>query len=136
MSRKHLALLVVALVLLAGLSACGGSGSSDEAVAPAPPSSEPTATGPAASAQTLEVKVVNGQPVGGTKTLEVKQGDNVMITVEVDAPQELHLHGYDIEKEAQPGTPTVFEFTANLEGIFDLESHLADAKLVKLVVNP
>ncbi len=147
MSRKQLAFAAVAAVAALVLSACG---SSDEAAPPA--EAPPATTAPASTTapeatteQTTEqapgpeavvIRIENGQPVGGTKTVTVKHGDEVLLRVEVDAPQELHLHGYDIEQEAAPGEPAVFQFSADLEGIFDLESHLDDAKVVKLVVNP
>lgn len=151
MSRKMLAFVAVVAAAFAGvlaLTACGSSGSSTaEPAAPAPPppsvetettavTTEEATTEQAPAPGAVEVRVENGEPVGGVQTIEVRHGDEVRITVDVDAPQELHLHGYEIEKEAEPGTPVVFEFTADLEGIFDLESHLGDAKLVKLIVNP
>lgn len=77
-----------------------------------------------------------GQPVGGPKELTVSKGDRVTIEVSVDAPDTIHVHGYDIEAEAAPGAPAVIELTADLEGVFDVESHTTEALLVKLVVEP
>jgi len=68
--------------------------------------------------------------------VKVKRGDNVRIVVRADAEQELHLHGYEIEKTVRPGKPAVFAFAAELEGIFELESHLQDAVVAKVVVEP
>jgi hypothetical protein len=89
-----------------------------------------------AEAEPVVIQVEGGEPVGGEETITVKQGDTVRIRVEVDEPQEIHLHGYELEQEATPEEPAVFEFTAEIEGIFDLETHLTDAKLAKLVVEP
>jgi hypothetical protein len=50
----------------------------------------------------------------------------VVIVVRSDVADEIHLHGYDIEKEAGPGRPARFRFKANLEGQFELESHVAE----------
>jgi hypothetical protein len=65
----------------------------------------------------------------------------VRIVVSSDAPDEIHLHGYDIEKEVEPGKPAVFAFTAAIEGIFEMESHVAedagrDPQVAKLTVEP
>ena len=54
------------------------------------------------------------------------KGDTVRIVITTDAPDELHLHGYDIEREAAPGQPARFRFKANAEGEFVLESHTAE----------
>jgi hypothetical protein len=159
MRRKQLVLATTAVAGILAMGACGGSNDASppaEPAAPAPATTTTQATTPettesmtteqttrdetstdeAPRPEAVVVTVKDGQPVGGTKTVKVKQGDEVVIRIEVDAPQELHLHGYDIEQEAAPGTPAVFRFTADLEGIFELESHLDDAKVVKLVVNP
>ena len=48
------------------------------------------------------------------------------IVVSSDAADEIHLHGYDIEKNAAPGTPARFNFKANIEGVFEIESHAAE----------
>ena len=46
-------------------------------------------------------------------------------------PSEVHLHGYDIEKEVQPGKTTTIRFKADIEGVFALEDHDSDARLAK-----
>jgi len=65
----------------------------------------------------------------------------VRIVIAADAADELHLHGYDITREAMPGRPARFRFKANLEGVFEIESHIAedagkDPLVVRLVVEP
>ena len=58
--------------------------------------------------------------------IKVKKGDNVTIVVSADAHDVIHLHGYDIEKDVEPGKPATFKFTADIEGIFEIESHVAE----------
>jgi hypothetical protein len=64
--------------------------------------------------------------VGGPVEIRAKKGDTVVIVVSADAPDDIHLHGYDIEKKVAPGQPARFQFNANLEGEFELESHVAE----------
>lgn len=75
---------------------------------------------------TLRLALKDAEPVGGIKTLTAPKGDTVRIVISADAPDQVHLHGYDIEKEAEPGKPAVIRFKANLEGAFELESHTAE----------
>jgi plastocyanin len=110
------ALAVAASLTVAG---CGGSGSDG-----------PAASGP------VTIELVGGQPEGGVTTITVKKGDTVTFTVESDTEGDVHVHGYDIEKAVAPGQPAVFELTANLEGVFDVEAHASGAKIAKLVVEP
>jgi len=129
--RKTTHALLLAAAVAAGalaLAACGGSSGS---------TTTSQATAPAA-VKTATIQVAGGKAVGGEQTLKVKKGDHVRITVTVDEPQEVHLHGYDIEKTVNPGTPGVWDFTATYEGIFDMESHLNNPPdtLLKLEVEP
>ena len=97
-----------------------------------PPPPEPPVT---------RVRIKGGQVVGGPKTVELAKGDAVRLVVAADAPDEIHVHGYDITKNAGPGAPARFVFRADLEGVFEVESHVAEDAgrnplVARLVVNP
>ena len=84
------------------------------------------------------VTMKNGEPVGGVQGLEFNKGDQIRIEVRLDEPQEdVHIHGYDIEKLNPSGT-VKFDFPADLDGIFELEAHgpSGDVPLAEIVVNP
>jgi FtsP/CotA-like multicopper oxidase with cupredoxin domain len=107
----------------------GGEGSQTE-----------TTSAPAAPAVN-RIRIKDGQVVGGVADIQVKKGDQVTIVVSANAPDDVHLHGYDIEKSVGPGKPATFKFTADIEGIFEIESHKAedegrDPLLGKLTVEP
>ena len=78
------------------------------------------------SSGVTHISVKGGVLDGDPQTIEVKKNDVVQIVVSSDAPDEIHLHGYDIEKEAAPGKPARFKFKANVEGAFIMESHAAE----------
>jgi hypothetical protein len=82
------------------------------------------------------IAVVEGERARGPGTVEAKQGDRVRIVIAVDEPQEFHLHGYELSAEATPGTPAIFAFRAELEGLFELESHASDEVIVNVAVEP
>jgi plastocyanin len=87
------------------------------------------------------IRIQGGQVVGGPKTVEVARGDAVRLVVAADAPDEIHVHGYDITKNAGPGAPARFVFRADLEGVFEVESHVAEDAgrnplVARVVVNP
>jgi FtsP/CotA-like multicopper oxidase with cupredoxin domain len=87
------------------------------------------------------IQIKDGQVVGGPADIKVTKGDQVTIVVSANAPDDVHLHGYEIEKPVAPGRPATFEFTADIEGIFEIESHKAedegrDPLLGKLTVEP
>jgi hypothetical protein len=79
-----------------------------------------------ASSGVTHISVKGGVLDGDPQTIEAKKNDVVQIVVSSDVPDEIHLHGYDIEKEAAPGKPARFKFRANVEGAFIIESHAAE----------
>jgi hypothetical protein len=89
------------------------------------------------------VQVLNvdasGNPVGGEKTLTYNKGDQVELRVNLAKPEEeVHVHGYDIEKPAEH-SPVSFSFPANLDGVFEIEVHRLDkteGPIATLHVNP
>jgi len=104
---------------------------------------EPTATAESAPPPPQEITLRDGTPEGGIKRIEVKKGEEVRIQVRTNetTADEIHLHGYDIEKETKSGAPANFRFKANIEGIFEIESHTAEDAgkeplIARLVVEP
>jgi FtsP/CotA-like multicopper oxidase with cupredoxin domain len=87
------------------------------------------------------IRLRGSQVVGGVADIKATKGDTVRIAVSGDAPDEIHLHGYDIYEKLEPGKPARFVFKADIEGIFELESHVAedagrDPLIGKLTVEP
>jgi FtsP/CotA-like multicopper oxidase with cupredoxin domain len=83
------------------------------------------------------VEIRSGTVVGGVRTLEVTKGEEVRIVVRSDAPDEIHLHGYDITRKVAPGKPARFAFRADIEGLFELEAHdLGHERVASLAVEP
>ena len=78
-----------------------------------------------------------GQPNGGIKHLTVKKNGTVDFTVTTAIPDEVHLHGYEIEKESQAGKPVRFNFKASMDGVFEIEVHKPTAnQIAELEVQP
>jgi eukaryotic-like serine/threonine-protein kinase len=134
-ARAALLVVLVAVAVILFVVLSGGddddSGSTTTATTPT------TATAPP-EPQPEVVTLRNGEPVGGVKELEYTKGDQVLIEVRLDEQQEdVHIHGYDIEKLNPSGT-VLFDFPADLTGIFELEAHgpSGDVPLAEIVVNP
>jgi hypothetical protein len=129
------------------LAGCGGGSSqadatteTTQATTPATTTTETitaeTTTTSAPKPRTITVVVEAGRPRGGIQRPTVDKGEKVVLVVRTDAGEEVHLHGYDIEKPVTPGTPVRISFTANLPGRFELELHHPDALLAVIEVKP
>jgi hypothetical protein len=99
----------------------------------------PTATIEPRPEQRIELK--GHEAVGGARRIVVKKGDFVRLVVESDAPDRIHLHGYDMTRPARPAEPARFALRVEIEGIFEVESHEAEDQghnpvIARLVVQP
>jgi hypothetical protein len=107
---------VVAVVIIVATGGSGGSGTaSGESVSTAP--------GPV-----LEQ--------GKEQSLVAKQGETVHLQVKSADDEEVHIHGYNIEKEIPAGKTVQISFKATISGIFEIEFHHSGATIAHLTVNP
>lgn len=86
------------------------------------------------SGQVIEIEVAGGQPVGGSVGEEVPLGEQVTIRVTADAPDEIHVHGYDLTVAVGPGEPGEVTFVADIPGQFEVELHESGALVAELTV--
>ena len=93
-----------------------------------------TSTPAAPAAQTITV--VNGQPQGGVKTVSVKKNEPVVLKVQSDVADEIHVHGYDLKKDVTKGGSVTFTFKATIEGRFEVELEDAGTQIANLEVTP
>jgi hypothetical protein len=56
--------------------------------------------------------------------------------VRSDAADEVHIHGYDLDKEVPANGSVSFSFPADIEGIFEVELHGSEKQIAELRVNP
>jgi FtsP/CotA-like multicopper oxidase with cupredoxin domain len=143
------ALVLLFLVLRPGDDEPEPAPSSTTSTSPTPSetasrtSEAPTETTSTPDAVEVEVEVEGdrvdvkqeGEDVPGG-TVQVSQGDRVVITVEADVADEVHLHGYDLKADVAPGSPATIELTADVAGIFECELEDAGRVLFELEVTP
>ena len=82
--------------------------------------------------RTIDLAVENGAMTPD----EVGEGDRVRLRVTSDEPLEIHLHGYDLEREVAAGEPATLSFEADLTGRFEMEDHESEEVLGVLTVQP
>jgi hypothetical protein len=111
-------LVVAGVALLVGLFFVFQGGSEDEG----------------GTSSTLDVTVENGEPAGGIQHLTVDKGDQVVVRVESDAADEVHVHGYDQMQDVAPGQPAEITFEATITGRFEIELEDAGTPIAELEV--
>jgi FtsP/CotA-like multicopper oxidase with cupredoxin domain len=132
---------VVAIVIFA----VGGSGddSQDSGRQASQPTATPTSTdtpGDKATATPTATATPEPQPPlltgGSVKKLRFQEGDTVRFRVRNDAAEEVHVHGYDIKKDLEPGKTAEISFKATITGIFEIEFEQSAQQIAELRVDP
>ena len=151
-----LAVLLIVFVVLRGNDGNGGASSSSAPQTTTTQGGTSTGADPATSGSTTTatttgststattpaepavqtVRVVNGKPDGGIKTISYTKGDQIRLKVQSDTADEIHVHGYDLKKDVTAGGSVEFDFKATIEGRFEVELENAGTQIATLQVNP
>lgn len=116
----------------AGSPTSAPAGGSPEAESPTGTQAPAT---PSGSITVIRVTVRGGR-VDGPAEPAVTRGDRVRIVVDADVADEIHLHGYDLSAEVEPGHLGVLTFRASAAGVFEVELEEAGLLLFELTVSP
>jgi hypothetical protein len=138
MKHAGKAAILIAVIAVAGLSACGsGDGDSTDMGTAAGASAPADTAGNAKSKGDVPTIVIrNGEPVGGITELEYSAGEEVRFRVESNVADEVHVHGYDVMQDVPAGGSVEFDFPAEIEGIFEAELEGRKEQILELRVNP
>jgi hypothetical protein len=134
---------VVAIFVLADSSEDDTDGQQAAATATA----TPTATAEAPSEEETPTPTATPTPeptpepapvlrAGRVAELEYKQGDTVRLRARSDTPEEVHVHGYDLSVDVEPGKTARMEFEADITGIFEIEFEISHQQIAELKVEP
>jgi FtsP/CotA-like multicopper oxidase with cupredoxin domain len=131
------AIAVVAVVILAS---AGGDEPSPTAAQPTPSATgtqggSGTAT-PTPTPTPTPKPAVPVLAAGQVKKLRYTEGDTVRFRVRSDVPEEVHVHGYDLKADIEPGKPAQMSFKASITGIFEIELEHSGQQLAELRVDP
>jgi hypothetical protein len=138
MRQISIAIALLTLACAVGLAACGGDdeGNTTAGQATTGTTQEPGNSGTPAGPKPETIVVRGGKPVGGPRELEYDAGEEVRFSVRSDVADEVHVHGYDLSKEVPAGGTVTFSFTADIEGIFEVELEERGEQIAELRVNP
>jgi hypothetical protein len=93
-----------------------------------------TTTRPEPEVATIVIR--NGEPVGGVQELSFTEGDDIRFVVESDVADHVHLHGYDVFEDVEPGRTAEFNVPATIPGVFEVELEDRVVPIAEITVNP
>ena len=112
--------LTVAALGLAVVAACGGS---------TPSSGSGTSTG-----RSLTVTVTGKQVTPAPDTVDLAVGKTLTLTVTSDHDDQLHAHGFEVERDVKAGVPTTVVLKGAEPGVYEVEMHHPELKLLSVAV--
>lgn len=130
---QHGLIFGVILALLLVVVGCGGGSSeatdTTETTGTTPTVTETTTTTqpptttpePPPGPTVVRIDVVGGAPKGGIVRESVDKGDRVVLVVNSDVADEVHLHGYDVSRPVAAGGTARLPFKATISGRFEVE---------------
>ena len=141
---QRIGLIGVALIVAALLFILFQPEDSDDDTEPAPTATEqtlggePTATVPAPEPEPeFEViRIRGGEPADGVREITVARGEVVRLEIQSDTAGEVHVHGYDVFKDVAAGGSVPLRFTADAEGVFEVELEETHTPIAQLNVEP
>ena len=78
----------------------------------------------------------DGKPVGGVAELTYEKDDPIRFKVESAVADHVHVHGYNLIKDLEPGGTVSFNFPASIEGIFEAELEDRGEQILELRIEP
>jgi hypothetical protein len=133
---------VIAIAAIIVLTA-GGGGDEQEATDTATrPTATPTASATAEGDTPTPTPTPTPKPkppllqAGKVTKLRSTEGETVRFRVRHDAPEEVHIHGYNIMEDLEPGKTVTVSLEATITGIFEIELEDSAEQIGELRVDP
>ena len=73
---------------------------------------------------------------GKVTKLRFTEGETIRFRVRADVADEVHVHGYNLMKDIEPGETITFSFPAKITGIFEVELESRAEQIAQLRVDP
>ena len=138
---------VIAVVAIVVLVVGGGSddtttddSANTSAQQTATATATPTAEGGQETSTPTPTPTPKPQPpllqAGKVTKLRFDEGETVRFRVRSDKPEHVHVHGYDIMKDVEPGQTANVAFKATITGIFEIEFEDSAEEIAELRVDP
>jgi hypothetical protein len=130
---------VIAIVAVVILTTAGGGGDDEQEATSAQQTATPTPTDTAAAPDEPTPTPKPQPPLvtpGKVTKLRFEQGETVKFRVRSDVADHVHVHGYDLIKDVEPGKTITFSFPAEITGIFEIELEDRGEEIAQLRVDP
>ena len=132
--------------LLCVLPACGGKASPSDTRGSSGPSSAGSSSGassaasssPSASSdadvRTVRISVAGKRVTPAPGRVDLDSGARLRLVITVDHDDEVHVHGFDVERELTANQPVTIDLTGGEPGLYEVETHHPSLRLLQVLV--
>ena len=125
--------LLACLVAAAVLGGCSSATQTSTSRDTSSPSASSVTIAPG---RTITITVRGKQVTPAPTRVEMRSSDVLRLVVTSDHDDELHAHGYDVERELVAGQPTTVDLTGAAPGLYAVETHDPELNLLQVEVRP
>lgn len=68
-------------------------------------------------------------------TVKLRKGATLTVVVTSDHDDEVHAHGFEVEKQLKAGVATTLSLTGSEPGVYEVETHHPALTLMKIAVS-
>jgi plastocyanin len=84
--------------------------------------------------RTIVVTVTGNKVSPAPATVDLGVGEKLTLTVTSDHADQLHIHGFEVEKDLVAGKPLSVTVTGEQPGVYEVETHHPELRLLKIAV--
>ena len=66
--------------------------------------------------------------------VDLATGARLRLVITVDHDDEVHVHGFDVEREVTAGKPVTLDLTGGEPGLYEVETHHPSLRLLQVLV--
>ena len=66
--------------------------------------------------------------------VDLAPGSRLRLVITVDHDDEVHVHGFEVEREVKAGTPVTIDLTGGEPGLYEVETHHPSLRLLQVLV--
>ena len=137
-----MALGLTAAVLLASCSQTGGPVAAAPGTSPVPAghptfgtqATSPTAASTPAAGKRIDITVKGKQVTPAPTTVNIAVGESLTVAVTSDHDDQLHAHGFEVEKNVKAGQRLELTVKGAQTGVFEFELHHPALRLLQVAV--
>jgi hypothetical protein len=84
--------------------------------------------------RTLQITVTGKKVTPAPARVDLASGTRLRLVITVDHDDEVHVHGFEVEREVTAGKPVTIDLTGGEPGLYEVETHDPELRLLQVLV--